>query len=73
MAECKVYGHNPRSGPGMLTALATLDDINEEHPTWNVELKYDAGITTAVYSSNVATQAELFEVLKDHFKDFLVS
>ncbi|MGM3274569.1 hypothetical protein [Ralstonia sp. 24A2] len=55
MSTCTVYGTKPSNGPSQLAAQAARDNVNRAHAGWAVALAYNAGTTTATYTSAVAT------------------
>ncbi|RKU04398.1 hypothetical protein C7H84_05615 [Burkholderia sp. Nafp2/4-1b] len=64
MPTISVYGFNPDGGPSQLSAEATRDNLNEDHPAWAVALAYTASTTTAVFTSATASDAALRAALE---------
>ncbi|WP_321803911.1 MULTISPECIES: hypothetical protein [unclassified Burkholderia] len=64
MPTISVYGFNPDGGPSALSAQATRDNLNEDHPTWAVTLAYTASTTTAAFTSATASDADLRAALE---------
>ena len=67
MPTFDVYGFNPSGGPSEMSAKATRDNFNEDHPTWNVTLTYTASSKTARFASTTAPSAELKSALEKQY------
>jgi hypothetical protein len=65
MPSFKVYGNRPDDGPSPIEAKAVQDDLDEKHPTWQLEMVCTEQET--VYTSNTAPASELGKALKDAF------
>ncbi|HDR8859986.1 TPA: hypothetical protein QDA74_005685 [Burkholderia territorii] len=64
MPTISVSGFNPDGGPSQLSAQATRDNLNEDHPAWAVTLAYDANNVTATFTSTTASDADLRAALE---------
>lgn len=70
MANCKVYGNKPDSGPGQLSATSARDDVNQTNPTWLVTMTWTTDNT--IYTSAVATADNLETAFQAQFPGYNV-
>ncbi len=71
MANCRVYGNSPNSGPGQLAANAARDEVNNQNPTWLVVITTWSTDQT-VYTSAVATADQLEGAFQEQFPGYNV-
>ncbi|KVV51766.1 hypothetical protein WT27_31380 [Burkholderia territorii] len=64
MPTISVSGFNPEGGPSRLSAQATRDNLNEDHPAWALTLACDANNVTAAFTSATASDASLRAALE---------
>ncbi len=71
MPTVSVYGNKPDTGPGMLAAKAVCDDLNLEHPGWNLQEAWSKDKTQ--YTSAIPTRAVLIEAVSAKFPQYNVA
>jgi hypothetical protein len=70
MPTVSVYGNRPGTGPGMLSASAVRDDLNQRNPTWGLTIVWSQDNTQ--YTSAVPTRAALVAAVSAEFPNYLV-
>jgi hypothetical protein len=73
MASCSVYGNKPDSGPGRMSAQAALEDANQDHANWNVQMDYSTDRTTYTSATAGVTDTNMVDYFTPKFPGYHVS
>ncbi|MEZ4920369.1 MAG: hypothetical protein R2792_14805 [Saprospiraceae bacterium] len=73
MASSIVYGNKPDTGPGRLSAQAALDDANQDHADWNVQMEWTADRTTYTSANANVTDINMVDYFTPKFPGYHVS